>query len=121
MYDPSGGAPNRTFGFRSQAASLVPQPEILAPVTVVGTALADRAAPSLVLRRNGVVFGPSTAAHGTGNFGAYPAYIGMRAGTIAPFNGHIYSLILRFGPNLSDAQIAATERYVAARTAGVTL
>jgi len=116
MYDPSGGAPNRTFGFRSQAASLVPQPEILAPVTVVGTALADRAAPSLVLRRNGVVFGPSTAAHGMGNFGAYPAYIGMRAGVFSPFNGSLFGLVIRFGPILSADEIARAEAYLAVKS-----
>ena len=92
-----------------------------APRTDVLTTLADIGAPFARQRVNGVQRVDATKTQGTGNFGAYPAYIGMRAGTIAPFNGHIYSLILRFGPNLSDAQIAATERYVAARTAGVTL
>ena len=35
----------------------------------------------------------SSQDQGTGNYGNYPLYIGRRAGTTLPFNGHIYSLI----------------------------
>jgi hypothetical protein len=56
---------------------------------------------------------------GTGNFLAYSLFIGSRA-TSFYFNGNIYGLITRFGANLTDAQIASTEAYVAAKT-GVTL
>jgi hypothetical protein len=64
----------------------------------------------------GIVSGPA----GTGNFLAYPLYIGARAGTSLFFNGRIYSLITRFGANLDTAVIEQTEGYVAGKT-GVTL
>jgi len=50
-----------------------------------------------------------------GNFGNYPLYIGRRGGTTLPLNGRIYGLIVR-GSVSNAAQIAAAERYVAART-----
>jgi hypothetical protein len=56
---------------------------------------------------------------GTGNFLAYPLYIGSR-GTSFYFNGNMYGLITRFGANLTDAQIASTESYLATKS-GVTL
>lgn len=57
---------------------------------------------------------------GTGNYGNYPLYIGRRGGVnTLPFNGHIYSLIVR-GAATTDTRIAQTERWVAKKT-GVTL
>lgn len=47
-------------------------------------------------------------------------YIGMRGGTLLPFNGRLYGLITRFGPNLTADQISQTERWMAQKT-GVTL
>lgn len=95
--------------------------------TMVTTELFDIAGAAIAneirLRRNGASdAGMVTAAGpaGTGSFGDYPLYIGRRGGSSLPFNGHIYSLIGRFGPNLTTAQIEATERWVAQRT-GVTL
>jgi hypothetical protein len=52
---------------------------------------------------------------GGGNFGNYPLYIGRRAGTSLPFNGHLYSLIIR-GAASTDAQIASAESYVNSKT-----
>lgn len=52
---------------------------------------------------------------GNGNFGNFPLYIGMRAGTTLPFNGHLYGIVIRGA--LSDAaQISATEAYINSRT-----
>ena len=45
------------------------------------------------MRRNGVIGIEGPENKGTGNFGNYPLYIGRRAGTSLPFNGHIYGLI----------------------------
>ena len=53
---------------------------------------------------------------GTGNFLAYPLYIGRRAGTSLPLNGNIYSLIVRFGANLTTDQIDSTENWVNSKT-----
>ena len=52
---------------------------------------------------------------GTGAFGNYPLYIGMRAGSSVPFNGNLYSLIVR-GALSTDVEIASTEYYINAKT-----
>jgi hypothetical protein len=57
----------------------------------------------------------STGAMGTGNFGNYPIYIGMRAGTGTPFNGRLYSLITR-GVQSTESEITNTEQWVNQRT-----
>lgn len=56
---------------------------------------------------------------GTGNFGNYPLYIGRRGGTTLPFGGNLYGLIVR-GAATSAANIASTEKYLAAKS-GVTI
>lgn len=65
---------------------------------------------------------PTTVGTGTsGVFGANPLHIGRRWGAASPipFNGRIYSLLVR-GALSTAAQIAAAERYAAVKT-GVTL
>jgi hypothetical protein len=91
-----------------------------APDTAVLTATHDIATDSSVLRRNGVAGTNSTGDKGAGNFLAYPLYIGRRGGTSLPFNGNLYSLIVRFGANLDAANISSTERWVGGKT-GVTI
>lgn len=56
---------------------------------------------------------------GTGNFGNYPIYIGMRAGTTLPFKGYMASMIIR-GKYSNAQSITDTEKYVATKS-GVTL
>lgn len=56
---------------------------------------------------------------GTGNFGNYPIYMGMRAGTTLPFKGYMASMIIR-GKYSSAQSITDTEKYVATKS-GVTL
>lgn len=61
---------------------------------------------------------PTTVGTGTsGVFGANPLHIGRRWGAAdpIPFNGRIYSLLIR-GAASTAAQIAAAERYAAAKT-----
>jgi hypothetical protein len=72
------------------------------------------------LRENGIQTGSDSLDQGTGNYGNYPLYIGSRAGTSLRFNGHIYSLIVR-GKLTEGNTLTATEKYVASKTAGVTL
>lgn len=93
-----------------------------APATAVNTMIADISADSRSLRINGATeIVTSAADFGTGNFLAYPLYLGSRGGTTLPFNGHIYGLIVRFGAtNLGAAQIANAERWLARKT-GVVL
>jgi hypothetical protein len=91
-----------------------------APITNVVTGLLDIAAPVNTLRVDGVQAAQSTVNQGTGNYLTYPLFIGRRGGTSLPFNGRIYGLLVRFGANLSAAQIAQTEAFMAAKT-GVTI
>lgn len=65
------------------------------------------------VRKNGVVVIPLQAGTGagTGNFGNYPIYIGRRGGASLPFNGRLYSLLIR-GAATPDATIAKVERYL---------
>jgi hypothetical protein len=87
-----------------------------APNTSVLTGISDIAGDVCRLNRNGVLVEASTADQGTGNYLAYPLYIGARAGSSLPFNGNLFSLILRFGTNLSAATIRQTETWVGDKT-----
>ncbi len=99
---------------------------LAAPVTnVLAVALdfAQSGNAEIGLRANGSVDTLTTvsgADAGTGNFQPYPLYIGRRNNASLPFNGHLYPLIVRFGPTLTADQITQTETYVAGKT-GVTL
>lgn len=90
------------------------------PFTAVYAGTADIAADGLVLRSNGTQVNQSTSDQGTGNYLAYPLYVGRRGGTSLPYNGRIYSLIVRFGANLSASTITQTENWVAGKT-GITI
>lgn len=87
-----------------------------APVTNVVTGLADISGDSIILRANSVQAATNTSDQGTGNYLAYPLYIGRRGGTSAPFNGNLYSLIVRFGANLDASTISNTETWVNGKT-----
>jgi hypothetical protein len=87
-----------------------------APITNILTGLGDIAADSERLRVNGIQVASNSDDRGTGNFLAYPLYIGRRGGTSFPFNGRIYSLILRFGSNLDATTISNTETWVNGKT-----
>ena len=87
-----------------------------APITNVVSVIADIAADNLTTRVNGVVAANNTSDQGTGNYLAYPLYVGRRGGTGLPFNGRLYALAVRFGANLSSDQIAQMEAWVNQRT-----
>jgi hypothetical protein len=80
----------------------------------------DVASDVATVRVNGTVRETVTTDQGTGNYLAYPLYIGARAGTSLFFSGHLYGLIARFGPNLDTGKISSTETWVASRT-GITI
>ena len=93
-----------------------------APRTDVVTSLMNiagaTAADELKARVNGADLSLSysgDASAGTGNFGNYPAYFYMRAGTSFPFNGHDYGSIAR-GAASTAAQITAGETYINSKT-----
>ena len=91
-----------------------------APITNVITALGDISGDRATLRVDGVTVEENTGDQGTGNFLAYPVYLYRRGGSSLPFNGRSYQEVVRFGPNLTDAQIAAMETFIAGKT-GVSL
>lgn len=107
-------------GTAAATTSHTAQIAVAAPDTAVLTATHDIAGDLSTIRRNGANGTNATGDKGTGNYLAYPLYIGRRGGTTLPFNGRLYGLITRFGANLTADQITQTERWMAQRT-GVTL
>ncbi len=88
-----------------------------APVSSVVTGFGDIAGDVARLRVNGTQVAETLADQGTGNFLAYPLYIGRRGDATVPFNGHVYSLLVRFSAtNMDAATIASTETWVNQRT-----
>jgi hypothetical protein len=122
----AGGAtttPNYSYALSGTTSGVKNAVGYGAPITNVIAFTSDIAgltpASEITLRVNGAT--PSTQEStttnsGTGNFLAYPLYIGRRGGTTFPFNGQIYSLIVRFGANLTATQITSTEIYVGDKT-----
>jgi hypothetical protein len=117
-----GGAGVASYAFLSKGtlSSSISSGGFASPTTNVVTATSDISGDLTRLRVNGTQTGQDTADQGTGNYLAYPLYIGARAGTSLFFSGHLYSLIARFGPNLAAGQISSTETWVASRT-GITI
>lgn len=113
-----GGVPN--YGFRSKGTTLqdADATGYTAPITNVLGALGDISGDRATLRVNATQVTQSTGDQGTGNYLAYPLYIGRRGGTSLPFNGHIYGLIVRFSAtNLDAATIGSTETWLNRKTA----
>jgi hypothetical protein len=112
-----GGTGAATYSFSSKGTVLdsVAASTYTAPITNVVTATGDISGDRAIIRANGTQF-QSTGDQGTGNFLAYPIYIGRRGGTTLPFNGRIYSLIVRFGANLDRDQITSAEGWVNSKT-----
>jgi hypothetical protein len=114
---PSGALARYAFTSRGTAiATAVTLSVYAAPITNVLTGIGDIAADTSILRVNGVQAASVTTDQGTGNYLAYPMYIGRRAGTLLPFNGYLYSLIVRFGPNLAAGTISETETWMNGKT-----
>ena len=104
------GRGNRTGATDDQASlNFFPPPD-----TVVLTATQDinGNTPARIRRNAGAWSNSINTTFGGGNFLAYPLYIGCRAGTMHPFNGHIYSMIVRFGSNLPIETIEQVEKYI---------
>jgi hypothetical protein len=115
-------AASATFGFESKGTTLTDAvASATAPITSVLTGLGDIAGDTATIRVNGAQQDQDTGDQGTGNYLAYPLYIGRRGGTTLPLDGQIFSLIVRFGANLTNDQIVTTEKWVSGKTAGVSL
>ena len=118
----AAGTANYTF--RSKGTSGVnasyTNTAVAAPITNVLSGLGDISGDRSILRINGTQVAQGTGDQGTGNYLAHPLFIGARAGTSLFFNGRIYSLIVRFGANLTAGQIDNAEAWTAGK-AGVVL
>ena len=113
----TGGGPYYCFGSRGTNFVPVDSPaNYTAPITDILTGIGDISAPISAIRVNGSQVAQSTASQGTGNYLAYPLYIGARAGTSLFFNGNLYGLIVRFGTNLDAATIPKIERFTNNKT-----
>jgi hypothetical protein len=106
------------FGSRGDAAPVAPTAAtpFASPITNILTGIGEIATNTAILRVNGTQAASTTVDQGTGNYLAYPLYIGRRGGTTLPFNGRIYSMIVRFGANLPLGTIQQTEAWVNQRT-----
>jgi len=86
-----------------------------APLTNVLATQCDISGNSVILRLNGSQVATASGSQGTGNYGNYTLYFGMRAGTSLPFNGQEYQMII-VGKTLTAAQITSTETFVNGKT-----
>lgn len=112
-------AASATLAFESKGTALtdaIASSGVAAPVTAVVTGIADIGADTNIIRINGTQVDSDSGDQGTGNFTAAAVYVGRRGGTSLPFNGRVYSLICRFGPNLTADQITQTEAWVNGKT-----
>jgi hypothetical protein len=90
-----------------------------APITNVLTGIGDISGDVSRLRINGTQVAETLTDQGTGNYLAYPLFIGARNNASLLFSGHLYSLIVR-GAQSNTGQISSTETWVASRT-GITI
>ena len=101
-----------TMGNLGGQYALPVYPDVLCAKAAINT-------PLLTVRRNAILNIDDKRTQGTGNYGNYPLYIGRRAGTTLPFNGHLYSLI-GIGRLTTDSETITLEKSIAKNT-GVTL
>ena len=115
LLGPNGAVPDYAFTSKGTAVSEASVNGYESPITSVLTGKASIGTDVSTLRINGTQVAMVATDQGTGNYGNYPLYIGRRAGTSLPFNGHLYSLIVR-GAQSTDAQIVSAESYVNSKT-----
>ena len=114
-------AASATIVYESKGTALTDtSATIAAPADSVIAAVSDISADSNVLRRNGAEAESDTGDQGTGNFGNYPIYVGQRGAASLPYKGFLSALCTR-GAATDAALVTSMEKWMAARTPGVTL
>lgn len=113
---PNSAAANYNFSSKGTTQTDNVVTTYAAPITNVISGLGNIAEASNLIRVNGAQVGSTLTTQGTGNYLAYPLYIGRRGGTTLPFNGRLYSMIVRFGNNLAANQIVSAENWVNGKT-----
>lgn len=116
LYAPNSAAANYSFASKGTNASEAIAATYTSPITNVVTCISDISTDVINIRTNGTQVAASFSDQGTGNFLAYPLYLGRRASIAWPYNGRIYSLIVRFGANLTTGKITSTETWVNGKT-----
>ena len=107
----ANGAAAAVFFARGASSIISGQRLGTAPISCVAGGWVSISMPYMRYRINQGSSLTSSEATGGGNFGNYPLYIGRRSGTSFPFNGRLYSLIIR-GTATPDATIAQVERHL---------
>lgn len=114
FYFTAPNAASQSYAFSSKgsspASAIYTNTIVAAPNSSVLTGLGDIAADSSILRVNGVQVASNIADQGTGTYGTWSLYLGRRGGASLPFNGNLYSVIVR-GAASSIQQITNTENY----------
>ena len=113
----NGVSSNYTFTSFGSSGSNAAYTNVLvaAPVTNALTGIGNISGDQAILRSNGSQVATNGADQGTGNYGNYPTYFYMRAGTSLPFNGNDYGSIAR-GAASTAAQITDGETYINSKT-----
>jgi hypothetical protein len=113
LYAPAVGTfPRYDFYSRGTATSFaVTTSSFASPISNVVTGIGDISSPNAVIRVNGATIQQVSTTQGTGNFGNHALNVGRRAGTSLPYNGRLYSLIIR-GATTNADQISRTETWV---------
>lgn len=106
------GLHNYSGGSRGTVKMFADAITYTAPHTAVLCMIANIGGPRIEMRVNKTPL-INTESQGTGNYGNYPLYIGARGGTIAPFGGRLYGLIV-LGAN--GAPVAQTEDWMNGKT-----
>ena len=112
---PVSAGTNAEFRSKGTIAAAVTSVSLVSPISLVTSGLGDISGDRATQRINGVQTGQSTADQGTGNYGNYPLFIGRRNNALFPFNGNLYSLIVR-GAATGASTLAATEAWVNTKT-----
>lgn len=121
VFAPSSALNNYTFRSKGTSNADISMSGYTAPHRAVIVADGDIPADVASIRVNGSTAVVSTTNQGTGGFLAYPIYMGRRGGISSPFSGEIEGYVgFRFGPNLSDAQLAQIAATINAKTGAYT-
>ena len=105
-----GNGPNQIGG--ASAGAVTPITRVVSQsLDIAGTTIASEIAVRINQSPETLLNPPISTDSGTGNYGAYPLYIGARAGTSLFFNGRIYGLIIR-GVSSSAGQINLAEQWL---------
>lgn len=86
-----------------------------APITLVVAGQGDIASGTSRILVNDVQRMADATGLGTGTFGNFPLYIGMRAGTSLPLAGNLYGLIARETLS-SNAEVTSMDRYLGSKS-----